>query len=222
MPEIYLDIETLPTLRSDVIEMLAKSIKPPATYKKPESIAQWMQENVESELDSLVRKTALDGAFGRIFCIGYAIDDEPAEAFSSSSEASNLWLLSGKLNALDADKYSTLFVGHNITGFDLRFLVQRYIVNNIPVPFLIRYAANAKPWEGDKVFDTMVQWAGVGNRISLDKLCMALNIPTSKDGITGATVYDEWLKENFDGITEYCKKDVEVTRQVFKRIKGIV
>jgi hypothetical protein len=76
--ELHLDIETLPTDRADVIDMLAASIKAPAQYKKPESIAQWLEENKASELDALHRKTALDGAFGHICCIGFAIDDEPA------------------------------------------------------------------------------------------------------------------------------------------------
>lgn len=200
--------------------MLAESIKPPATYKKPESIAAWMEENKAAELDALHRKTALDGAFGQVCCIGVAIDDDEPGTFVGS-EPKMLTDFADYLGSLEGDKYTTLFIGHNIAGFDLRFLVQRYIVNRIPVPFLLKHAANAKPWESEKVFDTMVQWAGVGNRISLDKLCMALSVPTPKDGITGATVYDEWLKGNIEGIAEYCKRDVEATRAVSMRMRGI-
>ena len=125
-----------------------------------------------------------------------------------------------ELGSLGGDKYTTLFIGHNVAGFDLRFLVQRYIVNRLPIPHLLKHAANAKPWESEKVFDTMCQWAGVGNRISLEKLCMALSVPTSKGSITGATVYDEWLKGNIEGIAEYCKRDVEATREVSMRMRG--
>lgn len=220
MPEITLDIETLPTDRVDVIDMLAASIKPPATYKKPDSIAAWMEENKASELDTLIRKTALDGAFGRVCCVGFAVDDEAADTFHDGDEIDILCGLLTFLNAQAGDKYTTLFIGHNVAGFDIRFLVQRYIVNRLPIPHLLKHAANAKPWEGEKVFDTMVQWAGVGGRISLDKLCMALGIPTPKGGITGATVYDEWLAGNIEGIAEYCKRDVEATREVSKRMRG--
>lgn len=216
--EIYLDIETLPTERADVIDMLASQIKPPATYKKPESIAQWLTENRESELDSLVRKTALDGAFGRICCFGFAIDDQPADTFVGT-ETDILAGVSTLLNALNSDRYTTLIIGHNICGFDLRFLLQRYIVNQLPVPFLVRYAANLKPWESDKVFDTMVQWAGVGNRISLDKLCMALGVNSPKGDLDGSKVFDYWKAGRIAEIAEYCKKDVEATRQVFRRMK---
>jgi hypothetical protein len=218
--ELHLDIETLPTDRADVIDMLAASIKAPAQYKKPESIAQWLEENKASELDALHRKTALDGAFGHICCIGFAIDDEPAKTFHEGTETQILCGLSTYLDVLDCDRYTTLVVGHNVTGFDLRFLLQRYIVNRLPIPHIIKYAASAKPWEAEKVFDTMCQWAGVGNRISLEKLCMALGVPTSKGRITGATVYDEWMKGNIEGIADYCKRDVDATREVFRRMRG--
>lgn len=218
--ELHLDIETLPTDRADVIDMLAASIKAPAQYKKPESIAQWLEENKIAELDALRRKTALDGAFGRVCCIGVAIDDIEPGVFCGGPESAMLADFSTYLSILDCDRYTTLVVGHNVAGFDLRFLLQRYIVNRLPIPHLIKHAASAKPWESEKVFDTMCQWAGVGNRISLDKLCMALGVPTSKSGITGATVYDEWLKGNIEGIADYCKRDVDATREVFRRMRG--
>lgn len=217
--ELHIDIETLPTDRADVINMLAASIKAPANYKKPESVAQWLEENKATELDALHRKTALDGAFGRVCCIGVAFDDDEPGTFVGT-EPQLLTDFADYLNSLQCDRYTTLLIGHNIAGFDLRFLLQRYIVNRMPVPHLIKHAASAKPWEGEKVFDTMCQWAGVGNRISLDKLCMALGVPTSKGGITGATVYDEWQKGNIEGIADYCKRDVDATRQVFKRMRG--
>jgi hypothetical protein len=217
MPILTIDVETLPTDRTDVIESLKANIKPPATYKKPESIAQWMTENMEAEIDAAHRKTALDGAFGRVCVIGFAIDDEPVKTLSGS-EQEVLQAFADVLSSGDFDRYQTKVVGHHVAGFDLRFLVQRYIVNSIRVPSVIRYAADAKPWEQDKVFDTMVQWAGVGNRISLDRLCMALSIPTPKGELTGSNVYDYFLEGRIGEIEDYCRKDVEATRQVYKRM----
>lgn len=218
MPILHIDVETIPTNRTDVIDMLQESIKAPGQFKKPESIAQWMEENKESELDALVRKTALDGAFGRICCFGFAVDDQPADTIIGT-EKEILSRVSTLFNSLDGDKYTTLIIGHNVLSFDLRFLLQRYIVNQISVPFLVRYAANVKPWESEKVFDTMVQWAGVGNRISLDKLCMALGVESPKGDLDGSKVFDYWKAGRINEIAEYCKKDVEATRQVFKRMK---
>ena len=217
MSTIFLDIETLPTDRTDVIESLKTNIKPPATYKKPESIAAWFEENLLSEIDAAHRKTALEGAFGRVCVIGFAIDDDPVKTLSGD-EKEVLETFAEVLATGDFDRYQTKVVGHNVSAFDLRFLVQRYIVNSVRVPSVIKYAADAKPWESEKVFDSMVQWAGVGNRISLDKLCMALSIPTPKGKLTGANVYDYFLDGRISEIEKYCIKDVEATRQVYKRM----
>lgn len=219
MPTIFLDIETRPTDRTDVIDMLRANVKPPAALKKPESITAWLEENTVSEVDAAHRKTALDGSFGQVLCIGYAIDDEAPVTFISGNEKEVLGCFAALLIALNFDKYQLQIVGHNVLSFDLRFLMQRYIVNQIPVPFLVRYAANVRPWESEKVFDTMTSWAGVGQRISLDKLCMALDIDSPKGDLDGSKVYDYYIHDRLEEIAEYCKRDIEATRKVFNRMR---
>jgi DNA polymerase elongation subunit (family B) len=216
---LYIDIETLPTNSGNVIQSIASSIKAPGQFKKPESIAQWMNENLQTELENAVRRTALDGAFGRVYVIGYAIDDEPPKAICEVLERDTLSKFAQVLNDLDCDKYTTEIVGHNVLSFDLRFLIQRYMVNRIKPPHIIQWAARAKPWESDKVYDTMIQWAGVGNRISLDKLCMALEIESPKSEITGATVYDYYLAGKTEEVIQYCLDDVNATRKVADRMR---
>lgn len=221
MSNIFLDIETLPTDREDIIAEIKANIKPPATYKKPESIAEWIKNEGETAAEQEIRKTALDGAFGRVCVIGIAFDDQPAMAIDSVNQESKL--LAGLNSILTgvraAEHFSTTVIGHNVSNFDLRFLVQRYIVNGIrPHPLLFK-AAQAKPWESDKVYDTMVQWAGVKGSVSLDKLCKALGIPTPKTDITGATVYDAVKAGRIAEVAEYCKRDVEATRLVYERMK---
>ena len=58
---ITIDIETLPTENTEVIAKIGSTIKPPANYKKQDTIDQWMTENYEIELKNKVSKTALDG-----------------------------------------------------------------------------------------------------------------------------------------------------------------
>lgn len=215
----YIDIETIPTDRTDVIESFASQVKPPATYKKPESIAQWIEENLASEIDAIHRKTALDGAFGQVCVIGFAMDDGPADAVFEGSEADILNRFARLLELADCDRYTTQFIGHNITDFDLRFLVQRYMVNRIPVPPVLKDAAFAKPWDIHKVFDTMTQWAGIGNRVSLDKLCKALSIPTPKGDLDGSKVWDYVKAGKLNEVVEYCKRDIEATREIHRIIK---
>lgn len=223
---LYLDIETIPAQRPDVLDEIRSTIKPPGNIKKAESIAEWMKNESEVAADEAYRKTGLDGAYGQICVIGFALDDaEPRTVWSPEwgrpeCETELLKDFTHVLSDLipaNRERMITV-VGHNVASFDLRFLMQRSIVNSIRPHRIIASAAQAKPWEADKVFDTMVQWSGIGNRISLDKLCKALSIPTPKTGITGAQVWDEVQAGRIDDVAAYCQRDIAATRAVHRRL----
>ncbi len=221
MYPVYIDIETIPTSRRDVRDYIAASIKPPGTLKKPESIRVWMDNDKEQAIDDAVAKTGLDGAFGQIVCIGIdAHDDGNPVVFSSLEERDLLTRFNGFLSdqIRPADLMATTVVGHNVASFDLRFLLQRYIVNSIKPHLLIARSAGAKPWESDKVYDTMIQFAGVGNRISLDKLCLALSIQSPKGEIDGSKVAEYVAAGALDQVAEYCGRDVDAVRSVHRRM----
>lgn len=217
---LYLDIETLPTDREDVREYIASSVTHPGNISKAETIAKWNEESRPAAVEEAVSKTGLDGSFGRVCVIGWAFEDAGVTtAMSADTEAYVLNAFAGAMSAVPlTEHYTTCVVGHNVSSFDLRFLTQRFIVHGIKPPLLIQRAAQAKPWEADKVFDTMVQWAGVGNRISLEKLCLALSIPTSKGDITGATVAAAVAAGRIEAVARYCEGDVEATRAAHRRM----
>jgi len=217
MTAIYLDIETLPTDREDVISELRGAVKPPATYKKSESIEAWMKENIDAETDAAVSKTALDGSFGRVCCIGVAIEDGEVNTFTGNEREILTSYTNHLADHLRGEEFTTTVIGHNVLSFDLRFLMQRHMVNGIRPSIVIERAARAKPWDM-QVFDTMTQWAGVGNRISLHKLCMALGVKSPKGDMDGSQVYDYWKAGRIEEIAAYCSKDVEAVRNVFTRM----
>lgn len=235
---IFLDIETIPAQSPDVLaeiravkqaelDAAIAAIKPPGQYKKQESIDQWMAEEApkieaglraqfESDVDAEYRKTSFDGAYGQICVIGWAVDDKPAQTVFSMHEQTVLERFQDQLGK--ANPFESCVVGHNVASFDLRFLNHRHIVNGIKPHPVISRAASAKPWESEKVFDTMVQWAGVGNRVKLDKLCKALGIKSPKGDIDGSKVWDYVQAGKLDEVAAYCARDVEATREVFYRM----
>lgn len=218
---LILDIETVGTSRKDVIDYIAATVKPPSTYKKAESIEAWHKEQGPDAIAEAVAKTGLDGAFGQVVCIGYQLDDmESPFVMHGLNERELLESFSKMLNECieEKDVMTTSIVGHNVSSFDLRFLMQRYIVNGIRPPFVIKRAAEAKPWESEKVFDTMVQFSGIGNRISLDKLCLALSIPSPKGNMDGSMVGQAVAEGRIVEVAEYCKRDVSATKEVFNRM----
>lgn len=216
MSTIYLDIETLPSFNPQVRENLGKKIKPPATYKKPESIQQWMDENFAKETDEAHRKTSFDGALGHVCAIGYAIDDATPNVFYAKPEKEEE-ILRDFFHCItifcQSIRTKPTFVGHNLVNFDLNFLRKRAIVLDVKPSSYIPF--KAKPWD-DSIFDTMTQW-DAKNNISLDNLCKALGIE-GKDGIDGSMVYDMVLQGRLEEVAEYCKHDVEITRSVYRRM----
>ena len=219
-PIVVIDIETIPAQRQDIADYIAATIKPPATIKLAASIAKWHAESKQEEIDEAIGKTGLDGAFGQVCVVGFQLtEDSPALAvYSPDDEAFVLNQFNAELDEIPRRLWSaTTLVGHNVLNFDLRFLLQRYMVNNIRPHAIINVAAQAKAWDG-KVYDTMTQFAGYGNRISLDKLCMALGVPSPKSEMDGSMVGQYVADGYIDEVVAYCKKDVLATRAVYQRM----
>jgi predicted PolB exonuclease-like 3'-5' exonuclease len=111
-----------------------------------------------------------------------------------------------------------LFIGHNIIDFDMRFIVQRSVVNGVRPSWDERDLSFAR-YRSAPMFDTMREWTKWSmNNVGLEHLALALGIPSPKDGIDGSQVYDFWKKGKVKEILEYCKRDVETTREVYKKI----
>ena len=52
----------------------------------------------------------------------------------------------------------------------------------------------------------------------LDDLCRYLGIGSKLGGMDGAHVYDAWLAGYLAGICRYCAGDVEMTRELYRRL----
>lgn len=216
---ITLDIETCPTDRADVRDYIAATISAPAQMKKAETIAAWEANEKAAAVEEAVAKTGLDGSFGRVCVIGWAIDDgEPMTVASAEDEAYVLREFALRLVVPPSERHTSTVIGFNCASFDLRFLTQRFIVHGIKPPMVIARAAQAKPWESEKVFDCMVQWAGVGNRVSLDKLCLALGIPSPKGDMDGSKVAQYVKDGRIDEVAAYCARDIVATRAAYRRM----
>ena len=222
---IYLDIETLPTTDAEAIAEIAASIKPPGTLKKQESIDAWFAENKEQAVKEAVHKTGFSGLYGSIACICYAVDDGEVHTVSVYGGDEEEMLIDFyehivQLTSIEAHHGMVMspvtFVGHNIIGFDLPFIKHRSIINAVRPPASFIKAFDAKPW-GNEVADTMLMWSSdKEKRASMDKLCKAFGIP-GKGDFDGSMVAETWPVDP-KKVIDYCKQDVERTRQMYKRL----
>lgn len=217
---ITLDIETCPSQSEELRAEFLANVKAPAQYKKPESIAEWLKENAEAEADAAWRKTSFDGTYGHICVIGVAFDDEPPIALYDANWAGEEVAILRNLFSLvdeactEQPNVRPVFVGHNLVEFDLRFIFQRAVVLGVKPSRFIPFSA--KPWD-DSVFDTMARWAGVKDRVKLDKLAKAFGLQ-GKGDIDGSMVWDYVRDGRIAEIAEYCKHDVELARAIYKRM----
>lgn len=212
---IFMDLETLPCSDDAVIADLAKTIAPPATHKKQETIDKWMEENKESALKDLVARTSFDGMYGRVACIAWACDD--GEIHSTLPDDSESKAIERFYDYISFDASSNAFCGHNLHGFDLPFLKHRSIILGIRPPGSLLKAMNAKAWD-DCIVDTMLSWSqDKQKRASMDKLCRVLGID-GKGDFDGSMVADEWKNGSKEKVISYCCDDVKRTREIYKRI----
>ena len=221
--EVIFDIETIPTQREDIRIHLANNVKPPKTIKKQETLERWEKEEKQQVIFDEIDRTGLNGAFGEIISIACAVGDGEVVAFYSEdwqSETRERNILSQFFNYLNT-KYNKntdippVFIGHNLVSFDIRFIYQRAVVNGIK-PFSF-FPIHAKAWD-KQVYDTMTEFAGYGNRISMNDLCLALGLPGKSDEIDGSKVWEFVQQGKIKDVVEYNKADVERTRAIYKRM----
>lgn len=206
---LFFDIETIPadeSLRDTAVDAELKKIA-----KRQETTEETQKSSKNRE--TIYRSTSLSGDFGRIFCVGYALGDKDVEIIKGDEVdiLEKWWEIA---NSADC------FIGHNIMDFDLPFIYKRSIVRKIK-PTAKHLNLSFARYRSFPIYDTMREWEKWNpmRSISLDKLAKVLGLPSSKDGgIDGSQVYDAYLSGRQKEIYEYCKRDVELTRKVYKRM----
>lgn len=217
---LFLDIETIPTVDPEAIAEIAAGVLPPGNMSKADTIAAWEVDKKPGLVEEAVRKTSFDATFGRVCCIGWAFEDAPPATVMTPALEEREMLASfctAVLTKAVRNESRLEVCGHNVS-WDLRFLLQRCIVHGVKPPHHLQACMTAKPWS-DSINDTMLMWNPERERrISLDRLCKVLGVPTSKGEMDGSKVWDAYQAEEYEKIATYCAADVEATRKVFHRL----
>lgn len=239
-------LDEVAAIRIGLADKLA-DIHPPGNFKDPEKILAWkettgkekraeLEAKAEADIADAIttadlrwRKTALDGGFGQIAVIGFALrEDEPMtaviEGLALDQEAAMIrrfWTMVDRAIEEHRVRPTELqWVGHNNFGFDNRFILQRCIVHGIKPPAY--FPTSTRPWD-DQVYDTMLQWAGPRDRISMDTLCDVLGLAgkgtgLEAEGIDGSKVWDFVRDGRIHEVATYCEGDIRRTRNMHRRM----
>ncbi len=180
------------------------------------------------ETEEEYKKTALDGNFGRLLCIGYTrefSDGRKLEhgcfgwnAETQSFETDEAVLLTEFWEMMRSfNRFKDTIIGHNIMDFDLPFIIKRSIINGVRPTVDFCFAR----YQRQPIFDTMREWDcwSFKNWTSLDKLALILGLPSPKNGeIMGANLYEAFLEGKHREIYEYCMRDVKTTRNAYRKM----
>lgn len=215
MSYLFLDIETIPSQSEAVKDRISKTITPPGSMKKQETIDTWYKEKFPAVVDEAVAKTSFDGGKGHVVCIGidYSGNDHLKDTISIKNlddEAQMLFRFSELLRSFTDQP---IIVGHYVE-FDIRFLWQRAICLGVKLPSW--FPKDPKPWSNE-VYDTMFKWAGAKNSIKLDELCFNLGLE-GKGDVDGSMVAQMWLDGKHDEISKYCLEDVHKVRAIHQKM----
>ena len=200
--KLFFDIETVPAPKA-----LEPKLRELHAFKQQKAGASGTGKPPQS-FKAFLDNTSFDGAFGRIVCLAYAVDDGPVEALAGDEREilEGFWKLATP---------ATRFVGHNVFDFDLPFVLKRSRILGVRpsvMPSMARY-------RNHPVYDTMHEWTGWGRHgTALHALAVAFGLPTSKDDIDGSQVAGYYAAGRLPEIVEYCKKDVELTRRVYNKL----
>jgi hypothetical protein len=226
-----LDIETLalPGFRDRVGPKLEKDLK--LGFMRLEQQQRYL-EDIAAEEERVYQLGSLNATSGRVLSIAVHVGPLPGleieglttnqseHAFGINAEGNEepeaqalkefLALMS------DFDPECDLLVGHNLINFDLPFIFQRCLANNIAVkPFI-----DLSEFTVRGVYDTMRGWwLGSRNRVALDDVAWALGIESSKTSeVEGSRVFELYQAGKLAEIREYNLNDVRVTRKVYERM----
>lgn len=215
--KIYLDIETIPSQDAGLLAKFRAEVTPPSTFKKPESIAEWMAENADTVAKERMAKTSFDPAYGHICAIGHAQNDKPVQMEYAARVDQEKTIIQDFFATIQSETWvAPMFIGHNVS-FDIRFLLCRAVVLGVRIP--VRFPRDPKPWDKG-VFDTMTAWAGARGTISMDNLAKAFGMD-GKGDFDGSMVADAWLRGDDDTICKYCIADVERTREIHRMFERV-
>ncbi len=217
MTPFFFDIETIPSQIPGIRDELAAAIEPPGNISKAETIAAWHAEKKPALIEDAYLKTSFDGGVGQVCVIGFAFGDQAPHAYSVAdlSQDSERLVLQDFFSAVTDAGAGTVFVGHNVIGFDIPFLWKRAMVLGVKPPWC--FPRNPKPW-AESVADTMLLWDATQRAGgSMARICRLMGIE-GKGDMDGSKVWPAVQEGRIHEVAEYCCGDVERTRAMYRRM----
>lgn len=213
MNYLYFDIETFgkkPDPRDFVV--IKDDIKVPASYKKMETIAEYVEREYESRvaavpslIDATWRKNALDPMKCQVICVGLKMNDEKGFYITDENEYKVLEEFQKYLSGFH--KGTIMMFGWNSLKFDVP------VLNMLSAKYELGLLRSFLPKSKYDPFHVDLMQAlnptEYNYYCKLSAACEFFGIEGKMEDVDGSMIHDMWLNGEKDKIGEYCVKDVE-------------
>ena len=241
---VVFDVETMPTQNQAIrkmVEQTAREKRPAMNTAKALKKTWDAPDSIERRADEAFKDTALDVLLAELACLCAIVVDAdgtchelrlsmmPAFEFleyggkkvvqQTFCKSDLLEALSDVLNQLVGQE--TIWVGHNILGFDLAVLLNNFRRTGVRPPDSFPAFDHGR-WYG-RTYDTMRR-TPCGHSlglVSLENACLAYGLPPAKsvlwenEPMHGGRVWDLVLGGNVNTLMEYCMTDVRATLTLY-------
>jgi hypothetical protein len=233
---IVLDVETYRTRDERAVQRVTQEIleKRPAQNTRVDVKAMWDTEEARvKRVQDALERTSVDVLLAEVLCVSFVLDPprDPGDLERKFQDETLIcgtyWIDESEAALLALAGYwdectgpETVWVGHNVCGFDLRVLLNGWRRHRIRPPKHFPSFVNGR-WLG-RVYDTMLRTPcanGLGF-VSLEDSCAAYRVRLREvmwggEPVDGSRVGEMYQAGETDVIQKYCMDDVVSTADLY-------
>ncbi len=175
------------------------------------------QSSIAAAVESRKKKMSVTPEMCQIVSIAWCFGDGPVESMQYSPDEKNLFLAEGVLlrKFWQLAKSARVVCGFNSNGFDLPVVFFRSAMLNITPLRKI----DLTPWKGDTCDLMALRWPKAGAmQLKLWASLFGVKVPA---GDTDGSQVEEMWRTDRKKLAEYNASDVEVTREIYRRGRGL-
>ena len=162
-----------------------------------------------------IETTGLSPLESEIVAVGIKKSNGEAEVYSRKEHSEKDLLAKAFLTLSDL---AYCLIGYNIYGFDLPFLTARAIHHD----FVGNWLQSVRNVYRIDLIHVVTHYLLTSNKhIKLAEVAQFLGINTGQDEVSGKDIPELYEKEEFDKIEQHCLRDLEITYQLFEKLKPL-